>query len=150
MEATCASETWFYFQRTTPRYIPDDRTLQNHRCENLKSYIYTCILRLRRVIAQAARRRLTTATALVRPQLSLCGIGGGQSDTGAGFLPVLRFPLPILTPPTAPYSLPPYHRCFVLSMLTASTSGLQKCAHPIATYVLMEIFVEYENMYEEY
>jgi hypothetical protein len=29
------------FQRTTRRYIPEDRTLHNHRCcENLKSYIH--------------------------------------------------------------------------------------------------------------
>jgi hypothetical protein len=27
------------FQRTTRRYIPEDITLRNHRCENLKSYI---------------------------------------------------------------------------------------------------------------
>jgi hypothetical protein len=33
-----------------------------------------------------------------------CGICGGQSDTGAGFLRVLRFLLPILIPPTAPHS----------------------------------------------
>jgi hypothetical protein len=25
-------------QRTTPHYIPEDRTLHNHRCENLGSY----------------------------------------------------------------------------------------------------------------
>jgi hypothetical protein len=33
-----------------------------------------------------------------------CGICGGQSDTGAGFIRVLRFPLPILIPQTTPYS----------------------------------------------
>jgi hypothetical protein len=27
------------FKRTTRCYIPDDRTLHNHRCENLRSYI---------------------------------------------------------------------------------------------------------------
>jgi hypothetical protein len=32
-------------------------------------------------------------------------ICGGQSGTGVGFLRVLRFPLPILIPPTAPHSL---------------------------------------------
>jgi hypothetical protein len=34
-----SSETSDGFQRTTRRYIPEDRTLHNHRCENLKSYI---------------------------------------------------------------------------------------------------------------
>jgi hypothetical protein len=38
MEAICSSETPVYTQRTTPRYIPEDGTLHNHRCENLKSY----------------------------------------------------------------------------------------------------------------
>jgi hypothetical protein len=27
-----------HFQRTTRRYIPEQKTLQNHRCENLKSH----------------------------------------------------------------------------------------------------------------
>jgi predicted GIY-YIG superfamily endonuclease len=35
-------------QRTTRRHIPEDDTLQNHRCENLKSYttlyLFTCSL----------------------------------------------------------------------------------------------------------
>jgi hypothetical protein len=31
-------------------------------------------------------------------------ICGGQSGTGAGFLRVLRFPLPVSIPPTAPHS----------------------------------------------
>jgi hypothetical protein len=32
------TETSVDFQRTTRRYIPEVRTLHNHRCENLKSY----------------------------------------------------------------------------------------------------------------
>jgi hypothetical protein len=36
MEATCSTETSVDFQRTTRRYIPEDRTLRYHRCENLK------------------------------------------------------------------------------------------------------------------
>jgi hypothetical protein len=39
MEAKCSSETSVDIQRTTRRYIPEDGTLHNHRCENLKSYI---------------------------------------------------------------------------------------------------------------
>jgi hypothetical protein len=39
MEATCSSETSDLFQRTTWRYIPEDATLHNHRCENLKFFI---------------------------------------------------------------------------------------------------------------
>jgi hypothetical protein len=30
------------FQQTTRRYIPEDRKLHNHRCENLKSYESFC------------------------------------------------------------------------------------------------------------
>jgi hypothetical protein len=38
------SETSVVFQQTTRRYIPEDSTLHNHRCENLKSYIiHLCI-----------------------------------------------------------------------------------------------------------
>jgi hypothetical protein len=61
-----------------------------------------------RAIAQAISLRLPTAAdrvrAQVRAQVRLCGICGGRSGTGAGFLRVLRFPLPILIPPTAPHS----------------------------------------------
>jgi hypothetical protein len=38
MEATCSSETSVEFQRTTRHCIPEDRPLQNHRCENLRSF----------------------------------------------------------------------------------------------------------------
>jgi hypothetical protein len=38
MEATSSSETSVDFQRNTWRYISEDRTLNNHHCENLKPY----------------------------------------------------------------------------------------------------------------
>jgi hypothetical protein len=38
MEAICFSETSIDFQRTTRRYITEESTLRNYRCENLKSY----------------------------------------------------------------------------------------------------------------
>jgi hypothetical protein len=42
MEAICSSETSVQTQRTTRRHIPEDYTLHNHRCENLKSIV--CLL----------------------------------------------------------------------------------------------------------
>jgi hypothetical protein len=39
MEAIRSSETSGTTLRTTRRHIPEDDTLQNHRCENLKSYM---------------------------------------------------------------------------------------------------------------
>jgi hypothetical protein len=39
MEVICSFETSVDFQCTTLRYIPEDCTLHNHHCENLKSYI---------------------------------------------------------------------------------------------------------------
>jgi hypothetical protein len=50
MEAVCSSETSVDFQRTTRRYIPQDRTLHNHRCENLKSYTVIFIFTAARIL----------------------------------------------------------------------------------------------------
>jgi hypothetical protein len=57
-----------------------------------------------RARAEAISRRFPTATTRVRAQVRSCGICGGQSGTGVGFLPVLRFPLQIFIPPIAPQS----------------------------------------------
>jgi hypothetical protein len=56
-----------------------------------------------RTIALAVSRRLPTAAARVRAWIKSCGICGGQSGNGAGFLRVLRFPMPHI-PPTASHS----------------------------------------------
>jgi hypothetical protein len=53
------------------------------------------------IIAQAVRYRPPTAAARVRSQVKLHGLYSGQNGTGAGFLRVLRFPLPLLIPPNA-------------------------------------------------
>jgi hypothetical protein len=55
-------------------------------------------------IANAVSRPFPTAAARVQSQVGSCGICGGLSDTGTSFLRVVRFPLPILIPPTAPRS----------------------------------------------
>jgi hypothetical protein len=46
MEATCSSKMSVDFEWTTQRYIPEDRTLHNHCCENLKSYNYNSVTKV--------------------------------------------------------------------------------------------------------
>jgi Ni,Fe-hydrogenase I cytochrome b subunit len=57
-----------------------------------------------RAIAQAVSRRLPTAAARVQARVRSYAICGEESGTGAGFLQVLRFPLPIRIPQIAPQS----------------------------------------------
>jgi hypothetical protein len=57
-----------------------------------------------RAMAHAVIRQLPTAAARIQALVRACGICGGQNGNRAGFLRVLRFPLPILIPPTAPHS----------------------------------------------
>jgi hypothetical protein len=59
---------------------------------------------LGRAIAQPVSRWLPTAAARVRSRVWSSGISGGQSGAGAGFLRVLRFPLPIFIPRNSPSS----------------------------------------------
>jgi hypothetical protein len=47
MEAICSSETSVATQQTTLRHIPEDNTLPNHHCGNLKSYISGLLRRMR-------------------------------------------------------------------------------------------------------
>jgi hypothetical protein len=57
-----------------------------------------------RAIVQAVSRWLPTDSARVQTRVWLSGICGGQSGAGAGFLRVLRFPLPIFISPNFPSS----------------------------------------------
>jgi hypothetical protein len=61
-------------------------------------------------MAQAVSRWLPTAAARVHTRVWSCGVCGGQSGTGAGFLLVLRFALPIFIPPISPQSPSPIIR----------------------------------------
>jgi hypothetical protein len=60
-------------------------------------------LRKGRAVAQAVSRWLLTAATRVRV-LAACGVCGGQSSTGAGFLRVLRFSLSIIILSISPSS----------------------------------------------
>jgi hypothetical protein len=55
-------------------------------------------------IAQAVSRRLPIADARIRVHVRSCAICDEQRGTGADFLRVLGFPMPILNPPIAPHS----------------------------------------------
>jgi hypothetical protein len=90
-----------------------------------------------RAIAQAVSRWLPTAAARVRALVSPCGICGGQRGAGAGFLRILRFPLPIFIPLIAPQSPSPIIWCWYNSPEVAAVpSGLRKRKPPGAGYSL--------------
>jgi hypothetical protein len=95
--------------RATRRNIPEDTILHSHRCENLKSYTYLSSLGIKRARLEADRfsipallRSLPWLDRLVagfpprRSRFESCGTCGGHSGTGAGFLRVLRLPLPVI------------------------------------------------------
>jgi hypothetical protein len=66
-----------------------------------------CVALLTRTVTdslQAFSSWLPTAAARVRARVWSSGICGGESGAGAGFLRVLRFPLPIFIPPSSPSS----------------------------------------------
>jgi hypothetical protein len=67
---------------------------------------------VRRAIAQAVCSRLPIEAARVRAQVHSCWTCGEQNGTGADFLRVLQFPLPILIPPTAPRSSTIIRGCY--------------------------------------
>jgi hypothetical protein len=76
----------------------------------LRSIILPSHVCLGRAIAQAVSRWLPTGGPGFEPGSAHVGFCGGQSGAGAGFLRVLRFPLPISIPPIAPKIILIYHR----------------------------------------
>jgi hypothetical protein len=90
---------WFHLQTDVPCF-----SIVFHYSPHPQHDVWLSQSALGSAIAQVVSRRLPTAAARVRCQVRLCGICGEQSGTGTGFLRVLRFPLQILIPPTAPHS----------------------------------------------
>jgi hypothetical protein len=82
-------------QTSTAMYLPD---VTSKICKVKKGIAKGC------AIAQAVSRWLPTAAARVRARVWSCGICGGQRGSGASFLRVLRFPLPIFILPISPLS----------------------------------------------
>jgi hypothetical protein len=75
---------------------------QQLHVSNTSTNVYGSLMELS--LEMAVSRWLPTAAAQVRARVRSCGICGGQSGTGAGFLRVLWFPLSIFIPPIAPQS----------------------------------------------
>jgi hypothetical protein len=66
---------------------------------HLQAHSWARLTRTRgRAIAEAVSRWLPTAVAQVQFRVWSSGICVGQSGVGAGFLRVLRFPLPFILP----------------------------------------------------
>jgi hypothetical protein len=80
------------------------RSFQSVEAAKFASQLFQSTISSGRAIAQAVSSRLPTAAARVRAQVRKFEICDLQSGTGAGFLRLLRFPLPIVIPPTAPHS----------------------------------------------
>jgi hypothetical protein len=55
MEAICSSETSVATEQITRRHIPEDDTLHNHSCENLKSYQLQSLFFWRRTITHRSK-----------------------------------------------------------------------------------------------
>jgi hypothetical protein len=86
---------------------------------------------LGRWIAQAISRWFPTAAARAQTRVQSCGICGGQSGAGVGFLRVLWLPLPIFIPPISPQSPSPiirgwYNRTVVAAVPKVPPHRLKK------------------------
>jgi hypothetical protein len=104
------SRCWFYYtERNFMSAVDAQPKVLGHWTSRLSTRTpdisQTYRLRKGYAIARVVSRRLPTAAVWFRYQVKSCGISGGHSGTGALFLRVLRFPLPVLVPPTTPHSV---------------------------------------------
>jgi hypothetical protein len=76
MEAIYSSESSVDFQRNAWRFIPEDRTLHDHHCENLKSYIINNIYSDLRSMMQD--KKINSVAYLLRLLLSNGSINKSQ------------------------------------------------------------------------
>jgi hypothetical protein len=88
-------------------YMYISMSLLNMIWEGNHWWVYTTIIEFRLIletwVAHPVCTHLLTAATQVQTQVSSCGIRGGPSGTGIGFLLVLRFALLILIPSNASF-----------------------------------------------
>jgi hypothetical protein len=103
LEAACSSETFVNLYRYVCRHITHHSALRYFVRSDVFPGLIINLLVLGRAVAEAVNRWFPTAAArvLIRAAFWVCD---GQSGTGAGFLRILRFPLPIIIPPISPSS----------------------------------------------
>jgi hypothetical protein len=110
MQTECSSETSFYFHWTSCKCWccrACHRCRQKVRTNRLftgSGLLVANAGAVGRATAHVVSRQILTVGARVRLQAKSCGICGGHSGTGVGFLRVLRFPMTVRISPTAPYS----------------------------------------------
>jgi hypothetical protein len=123
--------SWFYGYIRTHSFTRDPSCCRQHSSCTDGVMFYDIGLIHGRAIPQAVSLRLPTAAAQVRAQVRKCEICGGQSGTGAAFLQVLRFPLPLLIPPTAPHSSSSVIRGWYNRPISGRRSKWTRCqSHP--------------------
>jgi hypothetical protein len=92
--------------QSTPGYFKYFLQWKTNGSVTYSSYVFIVkLLILCRAMAQAINRRFPNTAARMRVQVRSCGIYGRENGTGAGFLWLLQFPLPII-PLTALHSSP--------------------------------------------
>jgi hypothetical protein len=97
----------FYFHLFTWSSRKSFSTSSSHRNLDPPNYLVTYFPKWSRAIAKAVSSRPPTVAVRVWARVRSCGICCGQSGIGAGFLRVLRFPLPIRIPPIVSQSPSP-------------------------------------------